>query len=106
MRAKRGERAAWLVRQRTARDWSPAEIAHRLTIAGYRGRSGELREATVRGWEAPSRGGPPEEAVDYLERIFGSTAPTTTVAADDRLIATLDRIAVSLERLVRALPPL
>lgn len=84
--------AKWLKQQRRSKDWTVAELAHVLTLAGY-----ETKEGTVRVWEAPSGRDPRPETIEALERIFGAPAPSSAAREDDAL----ERIALALDRLAR-----
>lgn len=54
---------AWLIAQRKARGWKPADVARYVDVA----------EPTVRGWE--SGRSIRDDMIDRLERTFGTTAP-------------------------------
>lgn len=86
--------AEWIIDQRKAMNLKPDSLARELTRLGY-----EVKEATVRGWEAGAR--PGEAGIRTLERLFASKAPsedeqpTADLAA---LVASNARLAAAIER--------
>ena len=85
--------SAWIIDRRKAMNLKPDSLARELTRLGY-----EVKEATVRGWEAGAR--PGEAGIRTLERLFASEAPSEeeAPAADlGALVAALTRQTEAME---------
>ncbi len=89
--------AAWISTERHRMDWSVEQLSERLESLGI-----EAKPATVRVWEAPAGRPPRQEAIEAMERLFGSTAPEAPTG-DVLVAAAIDRQTVVLERLVETL---
>lgn len=77
--------AAWIVRERNRLGLKPRELAERLNALGL-----DVKESTIKVWEANGDRRPGPFNLEGLERVFGTKAPEVSPATGgDALLAAI-----------------
>jgi transcriptional regulator with XRE-family HTH domain len=87
--------AAWIVRERRRLGLKTRDVAERLNAMGL-----DVTEATVKVWESNGDRRPSPYNLEGLERIFGSSAPTSaasTSSLEATMVSLLEELRVDRE---------